>query len=351
MVIGCAAVDITAQARSPQAAYQSSTVPGTVRLSSGGVAHNIALAAQRSCPEEPGVVLLLAPVPSNDILGTFLSHQLEKVGLDTTGLVHMGNVSPATCNLVLDGHGDLITGVADMEAVECTLTPDTLTRALEQHGKNQIPRIVAMDANISAPALRAVLDLCQRYGWTTVFEPTSISKSRRIVDAALLHKVSTSVDLITPNHLELAEMASALMLYQPDTRTNRVREVLIQQLAFLGEAAPSLVDNALRVSHIAHTQMIKLGPRGVLLVKRTGSEEGLEARHISAPALDSKLPVHSTGAGDTFTGAVLAAARIDHPSTPLRELTLPNLEYLVQKGQSAAALTLASPEAVAPVLK
>lgn len=347
-------MDITARARSPQAAYQSTTVPGTVRLSSGGVAHNIALAAQRSCPHEPGAVRLLAPVPSNDVFGTFLSRQLEKVGLDTAGLVPMDtNASPATCNLVLDAHGDLITGVADMEAVECTLTPDTLTRVLEQYGKSQITRIVAMDANISAPALRTVLDLCQRYDWTTVFEPTSISKSRRIVDAALLHKVSTSVDLITPNHLELAEIASALTLYQPDfyTDTNRVSEVLIQQLAFLGEAAPSLVDNALRVSHIAHTQMIKLGPQGVLLVKRTGTEDGLEARHISAPALDPKLPVHSTGAGDTFTGTVLAAARIDHPSTPLRDLTLQDLECLVQKGQCAAALTLASPEAVAPVLK
>jgi pseudouridine-5'-phosphate glycosidase/pseudouridine kinase len=97
------------------------TTPGTIQLTPGGVARNIAEAAQNLLPAHE--VLLVSPVGTQegtqgevDTLGYILKHALGAAGLRTDGLVPLQGATPA-CALLLAG-GDLVGGVADMGLVE-----------------------------------------------------------------------------------------------------------------------------------------------------------------------------------------------------------------------------------------
>ena len=115
LVIGAAAVDITARAETPQ--ITSTTSPGTISLSPGGVARNIAEAAHRLGEQD---VLLIAPVAS-DAFANVLHSSLNGMGMRGDGLLLQDSKSSnrtAFCNIVLDNSGALVGGVADMSLVE-----------------------------------------------------------------------------------------------------------------------------------------------------------------------------------------------------------------------------------------
>ena len=68
--------------------------------------------------------------------------------------------------------------------------------------------------------------------------------------------------------------------------------------------------------------------------------------HVPALPMDHGKPfVNSTGAGDSFTGAILA--RMSTMSTSFDQITLEDMVDLVNIGQSAAQRTLTCKEAVA----
>lgn len=124
LVIGSAAIDVTAQA-APAISNQSilhTTAPGRVQLSPGGVARNIAEAATRLLPT--GQVQLLSAIGGRDgetdAFGTLLCGEMEAAGMRTDGLIRVSGhgASTAVCNLILGDQGGLIAGVADMDVIE-----------------------------------------------------------------------------------------------------------------------------------------------------------------------------------------------------------------------------------------
>jgi pseudouridine-5'-phosphate glycosidase/pseudouridine kinase len=118
IIVGSAAIDITAQAETTveNALIMHSTAPGSVSISAGGVARNIAEAANRVISaNSPELSSLLVSAVGNDQFGHLLVEEMRKVGMRTDGLVQSNKRTP-TCSMVLDSHGSLIGGVADMEA-------------------------------------------------------------------------------------------------------------------------------------------------------------------------------------------------------------------------------------------
>jgi pseudouridine-5'-phosphate glycosidase/pseudouridine kinase len=124
IVIGSAAVDVSAQATALSEGATSSsirsTLPGTVRFSLGGVGRNIAEAAHRILTsysrDMSSATLLVSPV-GDDPFGRLLVDETRRLGMRTDGLMSHDNRS-AVCNMVVDSRGELIGGVADMDIIQ-----------------------------------------------------------------------------------------------------------------------------------------------------------------------------------------------------------------------------------------
>ena len=119
LVFGAAAIDL--QSRTTNKLFPRSTTPGRIFVSPGGVARNMAEAAQALA--EPNAVKLIFAA-AQDPLGALLAREMQICGLRTDGIVHRsGESATAACTLVLDEAGDLVNGVSDMAIVE-TIMPE-----------------------------------------------------------------------------------------------------------------------------------------------------------------------------------------------------------------------------------
>ncbi|KIP11376.1 hypothetical protein PHLGIDRAFT_472924 [Phlebiopsis gigantea 11061_1 CR5-6] len=159
MVIGSAAVDVTARATDTDASLgKHSTSPGTVTTSLGGVGRNIAEAAHRilttSSPSLPYSTVLVSPV-GDDAFGRLLVEETSRLGMRADGLVTADSSRSAVCNIVLDGAGNLVGGVADMGIIE-SLSEDIIHQRLDICR----PSIVAVDGNLSEASLIAIMKSC-----------------------------------------------------------------------------------------------------------------------------------------------------------------------------------------------
>lgn len=114
-------MDITAQPSVSSISGAHSTSPGTVEMSPGGVARNVAEAAHlalktlSSASEfEAKRPLLISPI-GQDAFATVLTLETEVRGMRTDGLINFSSAArTAVCNMFLDSKGDLQMGVADM---------------------------------------------------------------------------------------------------------------------------------------------------------------------------------------------------------------------------------------------
>ena len=138
MVIGSAAVDIISKANAVSDTDDSrgrhSTSPGTVGLHLGGVGRNVAEAAHRISTSkfrvQPSATILVSSV-GDDSLGRLLLEETRMMGMRTDGIVTTHQRS-AVCNMVLDGSGNLVGGVADMDSVR-SIQPDMVWRYICIH--------------------------------------------------------------------------------------------------------------------------------------------------------------------------------------------------------------------------
>lgn len=115
-------MDITARPDASSALATHSTAPGSVHMSPGGVARNVAEAAHRvlqvlsvNASFESNKPLLISPV-GEDAFAAVLALETEARGMRSDGLMKQLSLvdRTAVCNMLLDSQGDLQTGVADM---------------------------------------------------------------------------------------------------------------------------------------------------------------------------------------------------------------------------------------------
>ncbi|KAJ7225560.1 indigoidine synthase A-like protein [Mycena pura] len=385
MVVGSAALDISAQAED-MANAAGSTIPGTVSLGLGGVARNIAEACHRL--GEPA--LLVSPI-GRDTWGGLLHEETKAIGMRTDGFILQADERTAVCNLFLDGTGSLVSGVADMD-ITSKLDVNLVLAQIAKHN----PQIVAMDGNLSSGVIQTVLDHCIQRNIQVLFEPSSITKSEKILPAVelSLRKGSPPLSFFTPNLLELkhvyrkasedggltssAAWWSAIdrlslnevfrmdlaQLAKQTVRDDEKEAGTANSLAFLVEEG--VAQMAVTLTPFFQHMFIKCGERGVLAVIRLsgtyasawsnvrsnpgrrcvvahGGNEILVVQHFPPHRTDV---INSTGAGDSFVGALLASvAQGPHPlSDPM------TLDRLVATCQSASCLTLQSHSSVSPLL-
>ena len=121
IVVGSAAVDISAQVTAPTAGdIALSTSPGAVSITLGGVGRNISEAAHRiltfHSPQLSDATMLVSLI-GDDGFGRVLLDEMRNISMRTDGLTQKSGVRSAVCNMMLDSAGNLIDGIADMDIV------------------------------------------------------------------------------------------------------------------------------------------------------------------------------------------------------------------------------------------
>lgn len=348
VVFGCAAIDIVTQ-MSHHA--PGSTSPGTVSLTSGGVGNNIAQAAANVLrgagaggpSSGPHQVRLVAPV-LDDLPGELLRRAVQEKGLSSDGLFAAPaktkatqaptSTSPPTLTpttpmvvLNLDGQNDLVDGVASTSLVETALDAKSVTEQLSRTGylrNDPAAKTVVMDGNLSPAAMAELIRWrCEGGGHSRslIFETTSTAKCVRVIDAIKEVKEGPAsaldtpcVDLITPNMIELEKLvARALELGL--VSGGDAEEAAAKTKANDNPLLPHTLERARHLCTVLFplfpTILVTLGARGVFSARRDRSTSVDSHSFQHHPLNPLHLPreiVSTTGAGDSFTGAVCAYA-------------------------------------------
>lgn len=254
VVVGGANVDIEGRPGSQPVLHESN--PGTVTISAGGVARNIAANLAVS-----GLRTLLITAFGEDDHGRFLQTETAAAGVDLGSALWVAGTPTATYVSILDASGDLLVSISDMAVLDrmgrefLTANRDVLSRA----------RVAVADCNLSDEALDELTS-----SDAPVFVDT-VSAAK----AARLRPYLSRVHTVKPNRAE----ASALTGMEVHDRLTGQRA--IDWLLARGVRAVFLT----------------LGREGALWADDTG-ESG------SVPAAPSGL-MSTTGAGDAFTAALV----------------------------------------------
>lgn len=287
LVIGAAGIDIKGQAGAPL--VPSSSIAGTIRSTSGGVARNVAENLARL-----GEKVVFLSAIGDDASGIRVKNRLVDAKIDISHLIVARNFRTAAYLALFDKHKNPIYSIDDMNILE-NITPRVIYR------KRNLVRNAAMimiDSNLSEKTIASIIKQATVKDVPVVADPTSISLAPKL-KPYLKHFY-----MITPNANE-AEILSdqAIKTRQQATR-----------------AAKKLVELGVDIA------VITLAERGV--VYATDDTSG----HI--PALTSRV-VDLTGAADALTGGILFGV--------LNEFSI---DEAVRLGASAAALTLQSEDSV-----
>ncbi|KAA1138886.1 hypothetical protein PGTUg99_027401 [Puccinia graminis f. sp. tritici] len=206
MVIGAAAIDITSRVppddRSNPLATRS-TSPGSVKMSLGGVALNIARASHGLGIKD---VMLVSQLGSDCSFGDYLLNQLRSIGLRSDGIHLDDRASTGIVNMFLDRNGDLVGGVADLKSIE-NMDGELISELV----RNRKPKVVCFDGNLSSDGIFKLLKTCHESKTViTAFEPTSVSKSTKIMKSLVgLYKSTNGRKKLTmmfPNLQELKQI-------------------------------------------------------------------------------------------------------------------------------------------------
>lgn len=255
--VGAAVVDRLHRATEPVVPGSAASAVGTV--SAGGVARNV---AEHLARHGTRTTLLTA-------LGADDDAALLRAGLHAAGVALDALEAPATATYtgILDTSGELVVAAVDLRAPEAL----DATWVIERLGA-LAPTTVVLDANLTAPALAALVAAARSAPWHLVVETTSVACARRL-PADL-----TGVDLLAGNRRELLALL--------DEHAGGAHCDPLDPMATLlarGAGAVVLLDSA----------------AGVHAADATGRS------HVPAPTVAAV--VDATGAGDACTAGVVHA--------------------------------------------
>ncbi|KAJ4842479.1 hypothetical protein Tsubulata_001836 [Turnera subulata] len=323
VVIGGMVLDVHATPSVPP--HPRSTTPGKVHYVLGGVARNIA-----ECISKLGVKPYMISAVGTDMPGKLLLEYWNSAGLSTEGIRKHADIQTAVICITFDTEGEVVAGVASVEAIEKYLTSSWI-----QQFRSNISSapILMVDANLNSSALEASCRIAAESNTPVWFEPVSVAKSRRI------STVAKYVTFASPNEAELVAMANALSggnAFQFDKDDSKMFSVQ-SLLQALKPAIMVLLEKGIKMV------IVTLGVNGVFLCARwpfdmrnslervnkhgrngelydTVSSKCPPSRHLGAtqkrgnsqffaihlPALSASV-VRLTGAGDCLVGGTLTA--------------------------------------------
>jgi pseudouridine kinase len=289
LVFGAMAID--AKGKPDCALVPGTSTPGTVRLSIGGVARNIAENLARL-----GVRAVLFSAVGDDPIGHLLLDATAESGVDVEHVTISAEHRTCTYLAVFDRNGAPAHAIDDMGGIE-TLTPGLVyrNRALFRDAS-----MIVLDANVPPRTMETIFGLAQRYDCPVCIDPASAGLAPRLLPHL------SSITLTTPN------LQEAKAIVRPQA------EMDVQHMAM------ELVNMGIE------TAIITLAEMG--LYYATSDERG------RVPALQRDI-VDLTGAGDALTAAVIFGLLNDFA-----------IGEAVRLGISAAALTIQCPDTVCPNL-
>ncbi|HNR96074.1 MAG: Pseudouridine kinase [Chloroflexi bacterium ADurb.Bin180] len=288
LVIGAATIDV--KGRASKGLQLGTSVPGTIKVSFGGVARNVADNLARL-----GQSVVLISAVGKDGLGKQILERTAAAGVDVSNVAIVGDHSAAYV-AILDEGGSKTFAVDEINILEA-VTPALIQSHAELF---RGAAMLALDANLAPNVLAAAIRAARRNSVPVAIDPTSATLAPR------LKKHLADLAMITPNETE-----AGLLL----DRTVKGRSEATA-------AAQELVARGVGLA------VITLGEQGLCYASSRGSGY--------IPAIRCEV-VDYTGAGDALTAAVVYGMVNDLP-----------LDESMRLGVSAATLTLRCPDTVCP---
>lgn len=229
LVCGGAAVDhIVKPFDESQRGASRTSMPGSLTVSQGGVGRNIAEVVAKL----GGQPTLLSAV-GTDGAGSQLLVASESLGIEVGSVARLEGCRTATFTALLDGTGELVGAVADMDIFD-EIKPDTVRAAFAQLSGVDL---VVCDANLPSSTLDELLRLCAERSLPAWFEPVSVGK-------ALKGRCSKPWHLVTPNWDELLILLDRVPVPFPDSGdSSRLPDAVTEVLGSI--ASSSLAENVL----------------------------------------------------------------------------------------------------------
>ena len=314
LVVGSVNVDLVVAA--PRLPGPGQTVSGgDLARYHGGKGGNQATAAARL-----GARVAFVGAVGNDEMGRQARSALVSEGIEVTGLAASGRPTGVAL-IVVDPRGENLITVAagangDVDAAHVRMALAALTPGPDD--------VVLVCREIPPDGVRAALVAGRESGSITILNPAPADG----LDAATL----ALADILTPNETELASLVGLGPGRGPglaaDDPEAAARRILACEPTVHGRGAPAWAGAPAERDGAAHDRavVVTLGAAGALIVRATGA-----AVAVSTPAVDV---VDTTGAGDTFNGA-LAAELADGL----------DLAQAVRRAVAAAALSTTRPGA------
>ncbi|KAJ3227965.1 hypothetical protein HK099_007834 [Clydaea vesicula] len=343
MVIGATVIDLTSKVslnigcekyKLSELLYTST--PGKTTKTLGGVGKNIA----EACLKSGGNPFFFSLIGKDDV--DYIRNHLKLTGFNCNLVkVSEGEHSSATYNSILGPDGSLICAVADMDINNKICGAEASQKISELK-----PNIVALDGNLTENCLKNCLETCFSSKIHVLFEPTSVPKSVKIVNAysdLKAHK-KNKIFLCTPNIFELKEMANAVKKASSgDSFDNMTVLDVVDDNKFSG-----FVSNDAKI--LILQLILKCGSHGVILFERIEKTENLakgnsvRVKHYKPRKVLTEC-VSVNGAGDTMVGVILTGI-----SNFLNVGEKIDFDRLIQSGMDASTLTLLSQLAVSEKL-
>ena len=192
-VIGGANVDI--KGRSQAAPIPTTSNPGDVMTSLGGVGRNIAHTLALLAIDTAFIGFV-----GDDANGENLRRETAAAGVDIS-MLGTCQEPTGTYLAILDDRGELVTAVNDMRATGA-LNPEHLMR---HRSRLAAARMIVADCNISVSCLAWLFDFALQHSVKLVIEPISVPKSRKLLDLPSWH----GGFLVTPNAMQLEALTGS----------------------------------------------------------------------------------------------------------------------------------------------
>ncbi|MDO5725617.1 MAG: winged helix-turn-helix transcriptional regulator [Tissierellia bacterium] len=252
-VIGGTTLDIVG--RSTESLRDHDSNIGSINVSSGGVARNIAENMGRL-----NMTVRFISAFGNDIAGDTIKKSLSDFDIDYSYSYNSPDLPSAKYMAILDDDGDMLMAVSDLSIIE-NITPEFIESNLEIIRSSEI---TVLDTNLRLDTLEYILkSIPGKYFIDTV----SLKKSEKLKN--LLSYIHT----LKPNRYE-AEILSGIKVYDFDSAIKAGKRL-----------------NELGVKRA----IITLGEKGAVLT------EGDEILKATAKPIEA---VNATGAGDALMGAL-----------------------------------------------
>ncbi len=292
LVVGAAGLDTKGRSEGPLQPGTSN--PGSIRISVGGVARNVAENLARL-----GERAILLSAVGADRSGHRVREQATDAGVDVAHLIESPDHHTGAYLALFDQTGAFSISIDDMNVLSA-ITPSVI------YNRRRLVRdasMVVMDANLSPSAIESLIRQAAKYGVSVSADPTSASLAERI------RPHLSSLFMVTPD-LPEAEVLCERSL----TNTRNQGIAAAKQLVTMGVG-------------VAIVTLAELG-----VCYATPEVSG----HV--PAVKTQV-VNRTGAGDALTAGVVFGLLNDF-----------SIDEAVRLGASAAALTLQYYQSVCPDL-